>query len=125
MFDVGDFIFSYDLKSAYHHIEIFEEHQQYLGFAWFFRAKHDISYSLFSFFYFYSRLYLFTCLREVVKYFRSNCKGIIMFLDDGLAGENDYDTAVKGSKQVNDQLYTFVFFFKLLMTNITSRLVRN
>ena len=36
MFDVGDFIFSYDLKSAYHHIEIFEEHQQYLGFACFF-----------------------------------------------------------------------------------------
>jgi hypothetical protein len=26
MFDVGDFIFSYDLISAYHHIEIFEEH---------------------------------------------------------------------------------------------------
>ena len=36
MFDVGDFLFSNDLKSAYHHIEIFEEHQQYLDFAWFF-----------------------------------------------------------------------------------------
>ena len=33
-----------------------------------------------------------------------------MFLDDALAGENDYDTAVKGSKQVNDQLYNFRFF---------------
>ena len=30
----GDFIFSYDLKSAYHHITIFSEHQQYLGFSW-------------------------------------------------------------------------------------------
>jgi hypothetical protein len=29
MFDIGDFIFSPDLKSAYHHIVIFEEHQQY------------------------------------------------------------------------------------------------
>jgi hypothetical protein len=29
MFDVGDFIFSPDLKSAYHHIVIFEELQQY------------------------------------------------------------------------------------------------
>jgi len=36
MFDIGDFIFSYDLKSAYHHIKIFEKRQQYLGFAWFF-----------------------------------------------------------------------------------------
>ena len=39
MFDVGDFIFSYDLISAYHHIEIFEEHEQYLGLAWFFEGK--------------------------------------------------------------------------------------
>jgi hypothetical protein len=52
MFDVGDFIFSCDLKSAYHHIEIFEVHQQYLGFAWIFKAKYDISYSLFSLFVF-------------------------------------------------------------------------
>ena len=28
MFDVVYFIFSFDLKSAYHHIDIFEEHQQ-------------------------------------------------------------------------------------------------
>ena len=32
-----------------------------------------------------------------------------MFLDDGLAGENDYDTAVKSSRQVNDQLENFDF----------------
>jgi len=43
-------------------------------------------------------------LREVGKDCRSKCYGIIKFLDDGLAGENDYDTAVKSSKQVNDQL---------------------
>ena len=47
MFDVGDFIFSYYLKSAYHHIEIFEEHQQYFDFACFFKAKFNSSYSLF------------------------------------------------------------------------------
>jgi hypothetical protein len=27
-----------------------------------------------------------------------------MLLDDGLAGENDYDTAVKSSREANDQL---------------------
>jgi len=32
-----------------------------------------------------------------------------MLLDDGLAGKNDYDTAVKGSKQVNDQLQNMGF----------------
>jgi len=39
MFDVGKAIFSNDLKSAYHHIESFEEHQQYLGFACFLKGK--------------------------------------------------------------------------------------
>ena len=27
-------MFSFDLKSGYHHIEIFEGHQAYLGFSW-------------------------------------------------------------------------------------------
>ena len=28
------FMFSFDLKSGYHHIEIFKVHQTYLGFSW-------------------------------------------------------------------------------------------
>ena len=43
-------------------------------------------------------------MREVVKDFRSKGKRIIMFLDDGLVGVNDYDTANKSSREVNDQL---------------------
>jgi hypothetical protein len=31
-----------------------------------------------------------------------------MFLDDNLAGENDHDTAVKSSREVNDQLYNLL-----------------
>ena len=30
----GDFMFSFNLKSGYHHIEIFPEHRQYLSFSW-------------------------------------------------------------------------------------------
>ena len=30
----GAYMFSFDFKSGYHHIEIFEEHCQYLGFSW-------------------------------------------------------------------------------------------
>jgi hypothetical protein len=33
-----------------------------------------------------------------------------IFLDDGLAGENDYDIAVKSNREVNDQLQTLCFF---------------
>ena len=33
-FTQGAYMFSFDLKSGYHHIEIFEGHQTYLGFSW-------------------------------------------------------------------------------------------
>jgi hypothetical protein len=94
MFDVGDFIFSSDLKSAYHHIEIFEELQQYFGFA---RFEGKIRYLIFAFLPFGISIvgYIFSkVVREVVEYFRSKDKITILFLDEGLAGQNDYYIAV-------------------------------
>jgi len=32
----GDFMFSFDLKSGYHHVEIFPEHRRFLSFSWVF-----------------------------------------------------------------------------------------
>ena len=37
-FDIGSFMFTFDLKSGYHHIEIFDQHQTYLGFAWIYNS---------------------------------------------------------------------------------------
>ena len=34
MFSPGMFVFSFDLKSAYHHIDICEEHMEFLSFKW-------------------------------------------------------------------------------------------
>lgn len=34
MFQVGDYMYKFDIKSAYHHIEIFPAHREYLGFKW-------------------------------------------------------------------------------------------
>ena len=34
LFERGDYLFSFDLKSGYHHVDIAEIHQKYLGFAW-------------------------------------------------------------------------------------------
>jgi hypothetical protein len=33
-FEQDAYMFSFDLKSGYHHVEIFEGHQTYLGFTW-------------------------------------------------------------------------------------------
>ena len=34
LFSKGDFFFKTDLKSGYHHLDILEGHQKYLGFSW-------------------------------------------------------------------------------------------
>ena len=39
MFKKGDWVFSFDLKSAYHHLEIFEAHRKFLGFSCVFQGK--------------------------------------------------------------------------------------
>ena len=43
----GDFIFSFDLKSGYHHIDIFPEHRKFLAFSWSF-ADGSVRYFMFS-----------------------------------------------------------------------------
>ena len=34
LLEKGDYLFSFDLKSGYHHVEIADIHRKYLGFAW-------------------------------------------------------------------------------------------
>jgi hypothetical protein len=34
IFEKDDYIFSFDLKSAYHNISIYKSHRTYLGFQW-------------------------------------------------------------------------------------------
>ena len=38
----SDLVFTFDLKSAYHHVDIVEQHRQYLGFAWDFEGKKNL-----------------------------------------------------------------------------------
>ena len=34
MFEPDDYMFTFDLKSGYHHVDIHKQHWKYLGFAW-------------------------------------------------------------------------------------------
>ena len=34
LFRAGNFVFSFDLKSGYHHVDIHKQFQPYLGFSW-------------------------------------------------------------------------------------------
>ena len=87
MFRKGDYLFGYDLKSAYHHIDIFEEHRQFLGFSWNYKGK--IKYFVYNVLAFgiATAGFIFSKVtREVVKHFRTLGIKIIMYLDDGLGG---------------------------------------
>ena len=93
IFTKGNYVITFDLSSAYHHIEIFSEHRKYLGFAW-----HDgkkCRYFIFNCLPFgiSTAGYIFTkVMREVVSYWRAQGHKVIMFLDDGIAGaKNEKD----------------------------------
>ena len=34
LFQKGDYLFTFNLKSSYHHIDIFEPHRKFLGLQW-------------------------------------------------------------------------------------------
>ena len=101
------FMFSFDLKSGYHHIEIFESHQTYLGFSW----KHGSS--NFTKFYVFTVLpfglasapHIFTkTLKPLEKHWRHQGICIAIFLDDGWGIERDRQACSSIAKEVKSDL---------------------
>jgi hypothetical protein len=76
-------VFSYDLKSAYHHLQIFPADRMYLGFQWENRyyVYNVLPFGLATSGYIFSKV-----TREIVNYWRGKGFKIIMYLDDGLGG---------------------------------------
>ena len=112
------FMFSFDLKSGYHHIEIFEGHQTYLGFSW----KHGSS--NFTKFYVFTVLpfglssapHIFTkTLKPLEKHWRHQGICIAIFLDDGWAIERDRQVCSSVSKAVKP----------ILVRQVLSQMTRN
>ena len=87
LFQSGYFFFTFDLKSGYHHVEIFPDHPQYLGFSWCYGS--EIKYFVFNILPFglSSAPYIFTKLvRSLVNYWRGLGSRVLTFLDDGICG---------------------------------------
>ena len=88
VFDKGFYLFKFDLKSGYHHIEIFPDHRRFLAFAW------DFGTGIFRYFQFCvlpfglsSAPFIFTkILKPLQKSWRGQGIPIVIFLDDGLGG---------------------------------------
>lgn len=110
MFGAGDFLFSFDIRSAYHHIMIYPEHTTYLGFSW--PSENETRYFVFRTLPFgiSTAGYIFTkLLRVVVTKWRTNGSRIVMFLDDGLGGARTFETALQLSDYMHKDLSEFGF----------------
>ena len=92
------YLFKFDLKNGYHHIDIFDSHQTYLGFSW--DIKGATKYFVFTVLPFglSSAPFVFTkVVRPLVKHWRSHAVKISCFLDDGLGIAYTYQDALSCS----------------------------
>lgn len=90
---------SFDLKWGCHHVDIFPDQRKYLSFSRTFSCGRT---RFFEFtvlaFGLSSAPYLFTkLLKPLVRKWRSEAKGIVVYLDDGLGSAADYNNAKTAS----------------------------
>ena len=110
IFQKGDHLFKFDLKSVYHHVMILEEHRKYLGFKWHFEGL--TKYFVFNVLPFglSTAGFIFTKLmREVLRHWREDGYKIILYLDDGLGGDSSVESSLKASEYIHSSLQDFGF----------------
>ena len=85
LFQSGYFFFT--LASGYHHVEVFPDHRQNLGFSIFFKL-----------------------VRSLVNYWRGLGRRVFTFLDDGNGGSPDYASCLVHSRLCRSDLDSASFF---------------
>ncbi len=104
-FEKGDYMFTFDLKSGYHHVDIVQHHWQYLGFQWAIDGKpcyfvfRVLPFGLSTACYAFTKL-----LRPLVKYWRGMGLRITVYLDDGICVAKGAETADTASRLVQETL---------------------
>ena len=105
LFEVGDYFFKFDIKSGYHHIDILEVHQKYLGFSWEFDGK--IRYFVFTVLVFGLATAPFVFTKVVcvlIKHWHTLAIRIFAFIDDVFGGGSSFKEALNFSNIVRRDL---------------------
>ena len=111
LFERGDYLFSFDLKLGYHHVDIAPSHCKYLGFAW---EGHFYVFTVLPFG-LSSACYMFTkLLRPLVRYWRAKGLRILVYLDDGLCAVAGRQKALEASELVRTTLARAGFVVHLI-----------
>ena len=111
LFQSGYFFFTFDLQCGYHHVKIFPDHRQYLGFSWNFGWV--VKFFVFTVLPFglSSAPYIFSKLvRSLVNYWRGLGRRVVTFLDDGIGGSPDYASCLVLSRSCRSDLDSAGFF---------------
>ena len=104
----GGYIFNFDLKSGYHHLDLFKRHQPYTGFS--FLVEGRVRYVYFTVLGLPSGPYIFTkLLRPLVRHWRSQCIQIAVFLDVGAGTNKNCDICLSQAKQVQSDFISAGF----------------
>ena len=106
-FEVRAYMFTFDLNSGYHHIEVATVLQCYLGFSWVDPVSKRTQFSRFTVLPFGLSFapHIFTkVLRPLVKHCRLSGPRIATFLDDGWGIASSPDECASLSKTVKDDL---------------------
>ena len=103
--DNKGFLYKFDISQGYHHIDIDENHQKYLGFSW--KIDGKIRYFMFSILPFglCAALFIFTkVMRSLVKFWRREGIKICVYIDDGLGASPSLDLALEEAEFVRNSL---------------------
>lgn len=106
LFDEGDYFFTFDLKSGYHHVSINKDFVQYLGFQWSYRNG-VVRYFTFLVLPFGLNIacYLFTkLLRPLIRKWRGTGIKSILYIDDGINGNTSLPQATKSAQIIRTDL---------------------
>ena len=114
MFERHEYMFKFDLKSGYHHIDIYPEHQRYLGFRWDTEGNPQFYVFVVLPFGLSTACYVFTkLLRPLVRHWRGRGLKAIIYLDDGIVAVKGKDVATGESKHVKHDLESAGFVINI------------
>ena len=105
LFDVDEYLFKFDLKSGYHHVDIHPDYHTYLGFQW--ETKGVACYYVFTVhpFGLSTACYLFTkMMRPLIRYWRGRGLKAIVYLDDGIVAVRGRQEALVESVRVQQDI---------------------
>ena len=105
LFDAEEYLFKFDLKSGYHHVDIHPDYHTYLGFQWV--TKGEAYYYVFTVLPFglSTACYLFTkIMRPLIRYWRGRRLKAIVYLDDGIVAVKGKEEALVESARVKQDI---------------------